>query len=264
MDLIKIKEAREELHKLVQFVGMVPRSLLKHDPSDSNASLIWDDKYKALMSQEVEGVTVGLSIHNQRLLVVKHENSLEIPAIDKSTDDVLDELKNTLTNLGLEGSELKTELPYELPESVTKLGQPFKEVDKEALQSLEDLYGVTYKVLNRVFSSNDSASEIRCWPHHFDLATLVTVEKHEDPEEAKSIGFGFSPGDGGYEEPYFYLTPWPYPEVKKLYELDAPAIWNTEGWVGAVLKANELTSNTLEDSLTSFFETGLEKLKSLL
>lgn len=264
MNLSSIKEAREELHKLVQFAGMVPRSLLTHDPSDSSASLLWNEEHKALMSQDVDEVSVGLSLADQKLLVIKHDHSLSIPVIGKTEEEVFAELKNTLSNMGLKGDKLETALPYELPDAVVKNGQPFKAVDDQALQSLKNLYSNTHRSLEAIFSENVNASEIRCWPHHFDIATLVTVEPHEDPEEAKSIGFGFSPGDGGYEEPYFYLTPWPYPKVDKLYKLDQPAIWNTEGWVGAVLKANDLTSETLEDSLTSFFNTGLTKLKPLL
>jgi hypothetical protein len=264
MDIEKIKQAREGLHRLVQLVGAVPRSLLAPDPSDGSASLLWNDELKALVCQEVDAVKVGLLVGSQKLIIVKFDNILEIPVIDKTFEEVLEELKNTLSNLGLDGDKLKTELPYELPDSVVELGNPFRELDKKALESLSNLYSVTHTILKSAFSGDNSSSEIRCWPHHFDIATLLTVEEHEDPEKAKSIGFGFSPGDGGYEEPYFYLTPWPYPEMDKLYDLSAPAIWNTEGWVGAVLKANEVTSDTLEDSVTSFFNNGLIKLKPLL
>jgi hypothetical protein len=37
-------------------------------------------------------------------------------------------------------------------------------------------------------------NEIRMWPHHFDIAVLVTLEEG-DPETAKAFGFGFQPGD---------------------------------------------------------------------
>jgi hypothetical protein len=46
---------------------------------------------------------------------------------------------------------------------------------------------------------------------------------------------GLSPGDSSYAEPYFYVTPWPYPESPALPQLPAGAAWHRTGWFGAVL-----------------------------
>jgi hypothetical protein len=51
------------------------------------------------------------------------------------------------------------------------------------------------------------ASEVRCWPHHFDLGSLIVVETSADGELTKSIGIGLSPGDEAHAEPYFYVSP---------------------------------------------------------
>ena len=57
------------------------------------------------------------------------------------------------------------------------------------------------------------------------------------PEQGHAIGLGMVPGDEGRPEPYFYVTPWPYPERRELPPLPAGGTWNTEGWLGAVLAA---------------------------
>lgn len=44
--------------------------------------------------------------------------------------------------------------------------------------------------------------EPRCWPHHFDLAVLFSLEAG-DPETARSIVVGVSPGDASFNMPYF-------------------------------------------------------------
>jgi hypothetical protein len=75
------------------------------------------------------------------------------------------------------------------------------------------------------------------WPHHFDLASLVTLSG--SGEHATTIGLGFSPGDAGIDEPYFYVTPWPAPEAATLPALTIGR-WNTEGWTGAVLRASQI------------------------
>jgi hypothetical protein len=77
-------------------------------------------------------------------------------------------------------------------------------------------------------------SPVRCWPHHFDIATLVSIPGGA-PGEVRTIGVGLSPGDGSYAEPYFYVTPWPAPDGPTLPELPAGAAWHRAGWFGAVL-----------------------------
>ncbi|HYL06567.1 MAG TPA: hypothetical protein VE075_11030, partial [Thermoanaerobaculia bacterium] len=57
------------------------------------------------------------------------------------------------------------------------------------------------------------------------------------PEEARTVGAGMVPGDAGRDEPYFYVTPFPYPESPDLPPLPTGGIWNTDGWLGAVLEA---------------------------
>ena len=57
-----------------------------------------------------------------------------------------------------------------------------------------------------------------CWPHHFDIATLVKLEDGQ-PANARSIGVGVSPGDEYYAQPYVYVSPWPRFDAGKLPDL---------------------------------------------
>lgn len=262
--LVSLKEAREELHMLVQFVGMFPRSYLPDDPSDSTSSLIWNNDHNGLLSQPVNGVRLGLNFLSQELLIINNGSMTSLSTIGKTKNELKEELRDNLSAIGFDRNKFKSDLPYDLPEALVNVDRPFKKKDAVALKTLESLYAQTNIILHNIFKLKDEASEIRCWPHHFDIATLLTVMEHEDPEKAKSIGFGFSPGDGGYDEPYFYLTPWPYPDLNSLYQLDSPAIWNKEDWVGAVLKFNDIGTKDLKAIVTSFYKTGLEKLKPLL
>jgi hypothetical protein len=56
---------------------------------------------------------------------------------------------------------------------------------------------------------------VRCWPHHFDIATLLSLGRG-DPEGAAAIGIGMSPGDAYYPQPHFYISPWPAPPADAL------------------------------------------------
>lgn len=260
-----LKQGREETHRAIQLVGSFPRNFLPYDPSDASASLIWNDQISGFETQEVKGIKVGFNLIEQSILLLKDDTvNSTISTINETFELTFSTLSSELEKMGFEVKSFNYELPYELPRAITNRGNPFTRQDVHALKKLVELYSLTNSILSEVFKVVDEASDIRCWPHHYDLATLVTVEAHEDPEKAKSIGFGFSPGDGDYDEPYFYLTPWPYPSANDLYELTTPAFWNTDGWTGGVLKALDVPHDKEKTIITNFFESGFKKLKPIL
>lgn len=86
------------------------------------------------------------------------------------------------------------------------------------------------------------SSPVQLWPHHFDLAVLwfsgrlVPDQDPDNPEYAdEQMNFGFSTGDEGISEPYFYATAYPTPEAWTNADLVDGAYWHSEGWTGAVL-----------------------------
>ena len=76
-----------------------------------------------------------------------------------------------------------------------------------------------------------------------------------------------SPGDGGYEEPYWYVNLWPYPEKTRLGNLSV-GHWHTEGWIGAILTASELLGSSSEETqqqnVEHFVQEATQKCFSLL
>jgi hypothetical protein len=100
-------------------------------------------------------------------------------------------------------------------------------VNVESSLRLGEWYAFTYSVL-KAFRSGDDASDIQLWPEHFDLA-------FEAGDEAanKRIGYGGSPGDEHYSEPYLYAVPWKQQPDSEL--------WNAQGFHGHVIAWSELT-----------------------
>lgn len=74
------------------------------------------------------------------------------------------------------------------------------------------------------------SDEIRCWPHHFDLGTLL------HPREG-TIGLGFSPGDPEIPEPYWYVRSYPEPAGDPVPGVLRFGEWHLEGWHAAILRA---------------------------
>ena len=111
-------------------------------------------------------------------------------------------------------------------------------------------------------------AEVRGWPHHFDLAALHVLDPEREPELARSVGAGFSPGDGSYEQPYFYVTPWSAPERSSLPQLSGGAHWHTAGFTSAVLPghvvAEAAEASEQERLVQEFLESSVSAAYELL
>ena len=82
----------------------------------------------------------------------------------------------------------------------------------------------------------------------------------------RSIGVGMSPGDGAYDEPYWYVTPYPIPDGVSLAPLGGGGHWHTEGWTGAVLNASSLESDGAQQArqLAEFLQSAFDASEALL
>jgi hypothetical protein len=154
---------------------------------------------------------------------------------------------------------------YDLPDEVSDL-RVFEDVDGlAALAEWFHLAATSLEAFARTNADLDPGpSPVRCWPHHFDIATYVSLEAG-DAEEARGIGVGMSPGDGSYDQPYFYVNPWPHLDAGAVPGAVTPGHWHTEGFVGLIATGTEILS--LEDSraatktfLQMSFETGRSAL----
>jgi hypothetical protein len=129
---------------------------------------------------------------------------------------------------------------YDLPPHPVSSGAPFSKGRQRERGALSALYDTASALLTALVERRDDASSVLCWPHHFDIATLLTLERSS--EATKTVGVGMAPMGGGYDSWYWYVTPWPYPDTANLPHLGSSGAWHTEGWVGAVLKGDHIVS----------------------
>lgn len=268
-----LTKARQQLHQASQIVAAVGRTYKPKVKDDHFASFLWNDRREMLQGYEIEGeenfsVALNFKTFSIHLLDTSGEslNSFELDG--KTQQQSLIWLEEQLVKLGLDGNSLSIQLPYEMPSYPTAKGKEFQMESHEAFDELSNYFSNTNLIVKAILRDDVNASAISCWPHHFDIASLITISDTGDPETSSSIGIGMSPGDTGYDEPYFYLTPWPYPNVSALAEIHGLGKWHTDGWVGGVLTASDLTSNSevnnQERLVKEFFESGLGTLRELM
>ncbi|MEQ9423041.1 MAG: hypothetical protein RJQ09_01390 [Cyclobacteriaceae bacterium] len=270
-DFESLNEAREQLHQASQIPAAVGRFYSEKVKDDHFANFTWNAELNLL-----QGHLVGQDFHvraalrmEDLTLVLLNEVDVEIgtfPLDAKTQTQALIWLEEYFEAKGMETTGFQINRPYEIPKYPQQSGGKFELQNPELFAELAAYFHNTNHVVWQVIKNEANASEINCWPHHFDIASLLTLSDTGDPETSISIGVGFSPGDEQYQEPYFYLTPWPYPDVAELPEGFGPGKWHTDGWVGAVLTATEMmeSNNSPQQAVLSFYNNGLDILKKIL
>lgn len=238
-----LEGSRVELHFAAQLPGAVGLNLLAQEPDHAQLALSWDDELRALVSAEVPGAEgappyrIGLRFADLSLLLIDLAGTPrgECSLVGKSLDESRRWLAGAIGDFRSDKAPELELAGHEMPDHPIRAGEPFSFREPDEYEELARWFSNSNRVLQRVSASTPGASAVRIWPHHFDAATLITIQAGKTAESSRTVGVGMSPGDAAYEEPYFYVTPWPYPKTSTLPDLDGGGRWHVEGWTGAVL-----------------------------
>ena len=181
---------------------------------DSHSSLAWEAERGALFSQPLPAgdatVRVGLRLAGLALIVMRGNLVLDTYELAGRRDSMVGVwLDSSLRALGLKPATAVT-LPYTIPSHPVARGSAYSfSGESEAFDELVRWFDAAAEVLEEVrtgYTDGRAEAPARCWPHHFDIATVVALDP-PGAETARSIGIGMSPGDHYYPQPYFYVSP---------------------------------------------------------
>jgi len=268
-DRVQIAEARIQLHYAIQPLAATALALNPVQADFSHMALQWEDALgfvtppiAAIKSSRIalDPATLTLKVISDR-----HQVISIFALSDRTLSEAFEWIRIVIKGLG-GASELITPIAYppdDFPDSELARSRTFHLHSPTA--ALAHYYAIANQILQAISQQEPLASPARIWPHHFDLATLISLPG-EISGEAKSIGVGLSPGDSSYDEPYWYVTPYPYPEdLTKLPALEGGGIWHTSHWVGAVLTASQFSeSDTSTEQIQTFVNSAIAAGKNLL
>jgi len=249
VDFSALSEARLEVHYAVQWLARTARAYIPPEPDDSHTSIGWRDALDGFTTHPIlAGVRLGLSLSRLTLSAVNARDTMlmSLSLQDATDDDVRAWLGEQTQAASLDPLLLDEPSPWEMPahpigQGVAYSGASLAPARKELAAWFANAHRALNEVRNNAVADKLAASPVRCWPHHFDIATLISLESG-DPEHARSVNAGLSPGDGSYDEPYFYVSPWPYPDAGKLPPLPSVGHWHTQGFLAAVAPARRIVS----------------------
>jgi len=242
-DFARLAAARVQAHHATQWLARTARAYVPARPDDSHTNLGWDAAFGGLASHPLpDGARLGLRVADLRLALFTTDAGAPHDTFGLDGRHDADACAWLMSNAGMRNLDpraLDAPLPYMLAERPD--GGAYR-VDTEALAELTTWFSNANAALGairrQVTARGLAAPPVCCWPHHFDLDTLVTVAP------GRTIGIGFEPGDNYYDEPYFYVSAYPAPAVAALPTLPAIGHWHTQGFTSAVATGTRICAAT--------------------
>jgi hypothetical protein len=260
VDAGRLREARLEAHHAVQWLARAARAFVPPQPDDRHTNLGWDGALDGFTTHPLTAdLRLGLRI-SPLILVLTGSSAPQSIHLDGRTDaDARRWVGEQLDARGLDARALDAKAPYEIPDHPVAHGAAYGAGGlADALAELAARFANATASLDRLrdeLSARELAPSPACaWPHHFDLASLTLLEAG-DAEHARSVNAGFSPGDEHYQEPYFYVSPYPYPDPAKLPSLPAIGHWHVHGFTAAIAPASRILAAADRQTATEAFLT---------
>ena len=256
---------RVVLHHLAQLASALGATHLDPDPESQYANLAWDPQRNALVGRAVGALQAAVRVPDATLLLIEDGRDAELRRLEGLTlSEALTWLQERVEHHHGPSGPLAP-VGYALPEHPVAGGTvPIPQLNRTHLAALAAWFDQAHHITGEVARTQEGASEPRCWPHHFDLATRITLDPGLDADEARSIGVGMTPGDAGIGEPYWYVNPWPVPEARSGPELPHDGRWHTEGFFGAVLVGSDLPATGADAAVASFVDAAIGACRELL
>jgi hypothetical protein len=236
---MQLHVARLQAHYAAQWLARTARAFVAERPHDGHTNLGWDVAFAGLTTHALpDGSRLGLRIADLTLAVVDGAAD-ELPLDGRAEPEVRAWLGGQMNKRGFDARKLDASAPYSIPWHVITTGARYTLDEQiEPLAALAAWFANANAALGAVrkklTASGLKAPPVRCWPHHFDMDSLVALGR------GRSMGIGFSPGDEYCDEPYFYVSIWPEPPIPKLPLLPAMAHWHTHKFLAALAPAHKI------------------------
>ena len=255
VDQDRFGEGRMQAYCAAQWLARVARAYLPARAGDAHTNLGWDDALGGLTTHALpDGRRLGLRIADLTLLL-PHTASGDVwsafPLNGQNDADARAWLGEKMSAIGLKLSALDASPPYEMPAHAIARGAAYAAGElNEFLGELSTWYSNANAVLGairqQIAAQNLNAPPVRCWPHHFDLGTLVTIET------GHTMGHRILAGDEYYEEPYFYVSMYPHPDFMTLPSLPSIGHWHSKDFSAAIAPARQIIEANQEADVRAF------------
>jgi len=240
-----LRGAREQAHWAAQVIAATGETFCAHEADTSHTSMGWDTALAGLVGRALPGEAacrIGLRVPDLALCLLGSDGvpRAELPLAGRTLPEAyrwISEAIRAATHGALDKPLIHP--GFELPEHALAHGGRFAR--EPGLAELARWFGNADGALRRLAQQTRGAGPVLCWPHHFDIASLIGIETGQDGRAARTVGAGLSPGDASIDEPYLYVNHSPATSRRALPPL-AAGEWIRERWVGAALRGGQIVA----------------------
>ncbi len=216
-----------------------------------------------------ESPRLALQLDTPSVSLIENDGTwIRLPLTGRVRTEAAGWLRAQMAIRDLHAASYLLDCPYVIAHHPVTDGTRFFEPCDVALGTPEELakwFMLADSVLHAVRAREEHASDVKCSPRHFNIATQIALPQSRPSERPPSMAVGMSPGDASFEMPYFYVTPRPTP-APDTPRPDLPCgRWRSDGWSGAVLTADELLAPgnaTPEEQLNDFLGSAMEAVRT--
>jgi len=261
IDQRRLSEARLQAHYAVQWLARAARAYVPPQPDDEHTNVGWDRALGGFTTHPLkDGAWLSLKITDLTLALHVGEGNMHAQSFSldgRSDAQARQWLSEQLGARGLDAHALDAHSPYEMPAHAVSQGAAYGPAGlADALAELAAWFGNAEHSLasiqRQMIGRKLAASPLRCWPHHFDLATLTTLPAR-NAGATGSVGAGLSPGDEYYDEPYFYVSVYPEPDPAALPSLPMLGHWHLRDFMAAIAPAHKIVAAKNQQAETDDF-----------
>ncbi len=184
VDQLRLSEARLQAHYAIQWLARAARAYVAPQPDDSHTNLGWDSALGSFTTHAFkDGLWLSLRITDLTLSLHGGGTSSSVQSfpLDGCRDTQARQwLSGQFDARGLDAHAIAAPSPYEMPAHAVARGAPYSLTGlTDALVELAAWFNNAElslgSIQRQMIGRNWAASPVRCWPHHFDLATLTTL-----------------------------------------------------------------------------------------
>lgn len=241
---IDLAEGRLQAHWAAQALSAVANVAIERRPGDAHTNLGWVREPAGFITNpfpdaHVAGLSLAdLALHWEVPGGTKRAGfALEGETLSAARSWLTEHVRSVVPHLPDGPVPLRD---YDMPDHPVAAGRPFTGGDPAGRLELARWFTTADEALTETARAHPTSSDVRTWPHHFDIGLLISYEPDVDPERARSIGVGMSPGDASIPQPYYYVNPYPRPDAGELPGLPGGGRWEQTKFFRALLTGEAL------------------------
>jgi hypothetical protein len=201
-------DAWRQVHYAAQVASEVGKAWAAPQPDDSHSSFTWQDgRLVGAWVQAPRRFRAALGAADLELsLVDEGGRALARRGLDGTTlPEAMAWVRSAAERASGEGPRQAALPAPDLPPHPVAEGARFSAGGRAAEDVARLLAGAD--AVLRATARALGGGDVRCWPHHFDIATLVALGERAG-EPVKTLGVGLAVPDALEASGYWYVSPW--------------------------------------------------------